>query len=77
MWDAVVALRRVHELILLLATASKAPLSLAERQLLHALQTHLEPSDGWSPEALAAFVAGPIPERVLQFLKSLRPHFTR
>ncbi len=77
MWDALVGLRRVHELILLLATAAKAPLPLTERRALEALQLELEPSEGWTPETLAAFLAGPVPAQVLDFLKSLRRHFTR
>ena len=77
MWDALVALRRVHELILLLATAAKAHLSLTERRALEALQLELEPAGAWAPETLAAFVAGPVPEQVLDFLKSLRRHFAR
>ena len=77
MWTALTALRGVHELILLLATAAKAPLSAGERVTLEALQAELEPGEGWTPERLGAFVAGQTVGRVREFLKSLRRHFAR
>ena len=76
MWQALTALRSVHELILLLGAAAKAPLSAEERWTLAALQAELEPAGGWTTDTLAA-VAGPAPERVHAFLRSLRRHFTR
>ena len=77
MWTALTALRGVHELILLLATAAKAPLSEEERRMLEGLQGELEPADGWTTESLSAFVGGPGPARVRRFLTSLRRHFVR
>ncbi len=76
MWRALTALRGVHELILLLDTAAKAPLSADERQGLDALQAELDPPDGWTPETLAA-AAGSLSERTRAFLLSLRRHFRR
>ena len=77
MWTALTALRGVHELILLLATAAKAPLSAEEQRALEALRAELEPADGWAPEGLTVFAAGPIPGRAREFLRSLRRHFAR
>jgi hypothetical protein len=77
MWRALTSLRGVHELILLLATAAKAPLSVAERRTLEALQAELEPAGGWTPESLEAFAAGPVPGRVRAFLRSLQTYFAR
>ena len=77
MWSALIALRRVHELILLLTTAAKAPLSMKEQATLEELLRALDPEEGWTPEGLADFAAGPLAEHVLFFLTSLRRHFTR
>jgi len=74
MWRALTALRGVHELILLLGAASKAPLSADERRTLEALQAELDPVGGWTTEALAA-TAGPASERARGFLRTLRRHF--
>ena len=76
MWQALTALRGVHELILLLGAAAKAPLSPDERRTLEALQVELEPAGGWTPDTLTA-LAGPTAGRVRAFLPSLRRHFTR
>jgi hypothetical protein len=75
MWQALNALRGVHELILLLATAAKAPLDHAERRALEALQAELDPADGWTMQALAE--AGALCDRARGFLQSLRPRFAR
>ena len=77
MGRALVALRRVHELILLLNEAARAPLSGDERRELGVLAAELEPAEGWSEESLEAFAAGPVPGRVRSFLTSLRWHFSR
>ncbi len=77
MWQALTSLRGVHELILLLATAAKAPLPGRERRTLEALRAELEPAEGWTVESLEAFAAGPVPGRVRVFLMSLRSYFTR
>ena len=76
MWRALTALRSVHELILLLDTAAKVPLSAQERRGLVALQAELDPPDGWTAQTLAAG-AGPLTERTHAFLRSLRRRFTR
>jgi hypothetical protein len=77
MWSALTALRGVHELILLLATAAKAPLSGEERRMLEALQAELEPAGGWTAVGVQAFATGPTPRSVSAFLRSLRAHFSR
>lgn len=69
------AMREVHELLLLLQQAAKAPLSAEERDVLRALEQELDPAAGWSPESLTAFRRGSLPQRVRSFLVSLRPHF--
>ena len=75
MWEALTALRGVHELILLLATAAKAPLSEEERSSLEALQAELEPAGGWPAAALMSS-AGAATARGRAFLTSLRGRFT-
>jgi hypothetical protein len=76
MWTALTTLRGVHELILLLAAAAKAPLSPQERQTLEKLQAELEPAESWTTDSLAV-AAGPLSERARVFLRSLRRHFKR
>ena len=76
MWTALTALRDVHELILLLGAAAKAPLSTDERQALETLKAELEPAGGWTTDTLAAG-AGPVSKRVRAFLPSLRRRFAR
>jgi hypothetical protein len=69
------AMRDVHELLMLLHEAAKAPLSAEERKTLRDLQRELEPEEGWSPATLTAFRTGAVPHRVRSFLVSLRRHF--
>jgi hypothetical protein len=71
------AMRDVHELLVLLHEAAKAPISVDERIMLRGLLQELQPPEGWSTESLAAFRAGTLPRRVRSFLVSLRPHFDR
>ena len=77
MGRALVALRGVHEQILLLNEAAKAPLSGDERCELEVLAAALEPAEGWTAPDLETFAAGPVPGRVRNFLRSLRRHFSR
>jgi hypothetical protein len=76
MWQALTALRGVHELILLLATAAKAPLPDEARRKLEALQAELEPAGGWTVEGLTE-KAVPLSDRTRGFLMSLRRNFDR
>ena len=76
MWRALTALRGVHELILLLDTAAKAPLPDEARSALVALRTELDPPAGWTVAELDAR-AGPLTERARAFLASLRRYFAR
>ena len=76
MWQALGALRGVHELILILTEAAKAPLSPDERRTLEGLQAELDPAEGWTAETVVD-VAGPVSARARAFLTSLRRHFTR
>ncbi len=77
MWSTLTALRGVHELILLLATAAKAPLAKEERATLETLQAELEPVEGWTAQSLEAFGQGTLARRVREFLPSLQRHFRR
>ncbi len=74
MWQALTALRAVHEQILFLQAAGKLPLSEDERGTLDALLAEMEPDGGWTPEGLA--VSGVAArQRAAVFLRSLRRHF--
>jgi hypothetical protein len=72
---AFVAMRRVHELGLLLHEVARAPLSPDERGVLEELKALLEPAGGWSDANLAAFDDAAAGERVRGFLASLRGRF--
>ena len=75
MWQALTALRAVHEQILLLQAAGKMPLSLNERNRLDALLRQLEPDLGWFPQDVVAR-APAISLEAADFLRSLRAHFS-
>ena len=72
MFDAFRVMRQIHELRLLLDAAGDLPLptELAERR--SALQAALEPSTGWSLEALRAFERGSFTAELSEFWLSLR-----
>jgi hypothetical protein len=71
MLDAFRALRRVHELLVLLAEAAKLPLRASERQRLDALHAALEPVGGWSSPTLLELERGSLCDEVAEFLRSL------
>ncbi len=74
MWEALKALRGLHEQILLLNAAAGLPLSAHERTVLDALLADLDPASGWTPEALATR-ARPLRGQSADFLRMLRRHF--
>lgn len=71
MLDAFRVMRQVHESLRLLHSAARLPLLARERQRLGELVAALEPSDGWSREALANFEQGALADEVAAFLRSL------
>lgn len=76
MFDAFRAMRQVHELLLLLHTASRLPLTNEQAQRHTRLCSVLQPPCGWSLESLAAFEQSVIPRQVAAFLRSLEDHVT-
>jgi hypothetical protein len=72
MFDAFGVMRQIHELLSMLRTATRLPLTAVQAERLHQLQDQLQPARGWSLESLAAFEHGRIPAEVDAFLKSLR-----
>jgi hypothetical protein len=73
MFEAFRVMRRVHELLSLLRTASRLPLSPEKAERLRALEEKLNPADGWSQRTLARLDAGRVSVEVHAFLRSLRP----
>jgi hypothetical protein len=74
MTKAFVAMRRVHELIVLLNSAGQKPLLVDERKTLDRLLAALQPSSGWTQHALSA-VSEEMEREVRALLKSLRHHY--
>ena len=75
MATAYATMRQVQELALLLAEASRLPLSKAEQGGLQRLKADLDPPQGWSRESIAVLDIGATTTRVRAFLASLRHHF--
>ena len=74
MASAFMVMRRLHDLHGLLAAAAALPLDDAERQGLNDLRNLLEPSDGWSEEALLRAPIEDMVDSVSRFLRSLERH---
>ena len=74
MWQALTALRGLHELIQMLDVAARLPLSAEERRTLEGLQGELEPAGGWTRQTLADVDAGPVRKQAGAFLRSLGRH---
>lgn len=72
LFDAFRALRDVHELTLLLGTAKRLALSPRRRRQCDELLTALRPERAWSAAELSAFERSELPDRVREFLRSLR-----
>ncbi len=71
MMDAFRALRRVHELRLLLREARMLPLDEDEARELAAFDRALEADGSWTPSRLKAFERGDLAGRIRSFLRGL------
>ncbi|MHA3914822.1 hypothetical protein [Halovulum sp. GXIMD14793] len=69
--EAFQAMRQVHRLLDLLHLAGQLPLTVPQREALHALRADLCP-DQWDEASLAAFQTGPLPGAVRTYLQGLR-----
>ncbi|PQA86679.1 hypothetical protein [Hyphococcus luteus] len=74
MTRAFLAMRKIHELLAMLAAAEALPLDEEERQRMADLQADLNPPEGWSEEALARAPIEEMTARTNMFLRSLRKH---
>ncbi|MDF2231043.1 hypothetical protein P2H44_00600 [Albimonas sp. CAU 1670] len=72
MMEAFRALRRARELSQLLDAAARLPLTPEQAARRAALSLALDPPEGWTRAALAAFERGPLPAEVSAFLRALR-----
>jgi hypothetical protein len=68
------AMRRVHELLLLLDAAGHLPLAAAEMATRSALLAALHPAQGWTADTLASAPLDDLSILVRTFLRSLRAH---
>jgi hypothetical protein len=75
MAEAFRVLRKIHELLALLATAEEMPLEPHERATLRGLRAELDPEGGWSRASLAEADVEALARRTRAFLRTLRPHF--
>jgi hypothetical protein len=75
MFRAFATMRRVHELLLLLHEAGRAPLTAGEGEVLRRLRNSLTPEAGWSERTLAAFDVSEAEKEVRAFLATLTPYF--
>lgn len=65
-------IRQVHELLLLLRLVARQKLTPPQRARRAELEAALQPTKGWSVEALALFACGPAEADIHAFLGSLR-----
>ncbi|KCZ49424.1 hypothetical protein [Hyphomonas pacifica] len=73
---AFLAMRQVHDLLVLLDRAGQMPLTTDERVTLEALRGDLVPAAGWTLGALEAVVSkGEVSARVHTYLTTLAHHF--
>lgn len=72
MFEAFRVMRQVHEMLQLVRTAAKLPLSEAQAVQRAELEEALWPAEGWTLARLQGFEAGPIPGQVRAFLRALR-----
>jgi hypothetical protein len=75
MAEAFRAMRRVHELLVLLDAAGRASLSVEERAVLRELRAALDPIGGWSRETLEPARIDGLARSTHGFLRSLRNRF--
>jgi hypothetical protein len=77
MFEAFRAMREVHELLLLLNTSNRLPLTPEQAQRRKDLVALLQPPHGWSPKSLSDFDRSQLSNEVHLFLRTLRnqaPH---
>lgn len=72
MFTAFRALREVHELLLLLHTAARLPLTADQERQRRSFIDELDPTGGWSQASLTAFEQGELGAKVRSFLRTLR-----
>lgn len=75
MVNAFLAMRRIHELLVLLDAVAHKPLSPEEREVLERFLTVLRPARGWTQQSLAVVLSDDVESQVRSFLKSLRRHY--
>lgn len=71
---AFVQMETVHELLLLLKTSEKLPLTAAEVKELEQHYKTLCPPKGWTESSLLRFGSSGKPQEIRDFIKSLRHH---
>ncbi len=74
MGEALSIMRRIHELLLLLASSRRFPLSIEERQRLDDLEDLLNPEAEWTEKTLQKYPIAEVTGQVNAFLRSLRRH---
>jgi hypothetical protein len=74
MGAALSVLRRIHEQLLLLQTATRLPLTLSEKERLSKLRESLLPVSEWTEAALEAFPIDASVREIRAFLAGLRRH---
>lgn len=74
MGAALSVMRRIHELLMLLASARRFPLSVEESRTLCDLEGILNPDTVWTEKTLKLFPIAEVSDRANTFLRSLRHH---
>nr|WP_319387468.1 hypothetical protein [uncultured Roseibium sp.] len=74
MGAALSVLRRIHELLVLLSSTRRLPLSDEEILALGRLEDILVPDAAWTEETLAVFPVADVTDQANAFLRSLRHH---
>lgn len=74
MGAALSIMRRIHELLLLLASARHLPLTTEESQTLDDLEDLLNPDAKWTEKTLQRYPIAKVTGQVNAFLRSLRRH---
>lgn len=74
MFEAFSLMRKVHDLLQLLCTAEKLPLTPEQERARNALEEELMPAEGWDLAALRTFNQGNLQQEVRAFLDTLKEH---
>lgn len=74
MGAALSVLRRIHELLVLLSSTRRLPLSDEESRTLDRLEDMLNPGTVWTEETLAVFPLADVTHEANAFLRSLKHH---